>query len=129
MTGNIAYRAGVGVSVGAAFVLVLINLAVGIIGSEGNPANLFFGGVPAVGILGALIVRFRAHGMACALAATALAQAMVGLFVLIAGLDSANANWPGTIGLLTGVVRDALARISLAFPESGSGANIGDLAR
>jgi hypothetical protein len=103
MTGNIAYRAGVGVSVGAAFVLIWINLAVGIIGSEENPANLFFGGVLAVGILGALIVRFRAHGMACALAATALAQAMVGLFVLIAGLDSANANWPGTVVLLTGL--------------------------
>jgi hypothetical protein len=103
MTGNIAYRAGVGVAVGAAFVLIWINLAVGIIGSEENPANLLFGGVLAVGILGALIVRFRAHGMAGALAATALAQAIVGSFALIAGLDSGNANWPGTIVVLTGL--------------------------
>src|SRR5919112_554087 len=57
MTGNIAYRAGVGVAVVAAFILIWMNLAVGIIGSEDNPANLMYGGVLAVGILGALIAR------------------------------------------------------------------------
>lgn len=61
-----------------------------------------YGGVPAVGMLGALIVRFRPHGMARALAATALAQALVGLIALIAVLRSTGANWPGTIVFLTG---------------------------
>jgi hypothetical protein len=59
MTGNTAYRAAVGVAVVAAFILVWITLAVGIIGSEDNPANLMYGGVLAVGLLGALLVRFR----------------------------------------------------------------------
>lgn len=102
MTGNIAYRAAVGVAVVAAFILIWINLAVGIIGSEDNPANLMYGGVLAVGILGALIARFQPHGMARALAATALAQALVGAIALIGGLGSTGANWPGAIALLTG---------------------------
>ncbi len=102
MTGNIAYRAAVGVAVATAFILIWMNLAVGMIGSEDHPANLMFGGVLAVGILGALIVRFRPHGMARALAATALAQGLVGAIALIAGLGSAGANWPGAIVFLTG---------------------------
>jgi hypothetical protein len=101
-TGNTAYRAAVGVAVVAAFILVWINLAVGIIGSEDNPANLMYGGVLAVGILGALIVRFQPNGMARALGATALAQALVGMIALIAGLGSTGANWPAPIVFLTG---------------------------
>jgi hypothetical protein len=59
-------------------------------------------GVLVVGILGALIVRFQPHGMARALAATALAQALVGVIALIAGLGSTGASWPGAIVFLTG---------------------------
>jgi hypothetical protein len=102
MTGNIAYRAAVGVAVVAALILVWMNLAVGIIGSEDNPANLMYGGVLAIGILGALIVRFQPHGMARALAATAFAQALVGVIALIAGLGSTGANGPEVIVFLTG---------------------------
>jgi hypothetical protein len=102
MTGSIAYRAAVGVAVVAAFILIWINLAVGIIGSEDNPANLMYGGVLVVGMLGALIVRFQARGMARALGATALAQASVGVIALIAGWGSTGADWPGAIVFLTG---------------------------
>jgi len=86
MTGNIAYRAAVGVAVAAAFILVWINLAVGIIGSEDNSANLMYGGVLAVGIVGAIVARFQPNGMARALAATALAQASVAVIALVAGM-------------------------------------------
>ena len=85
MTGNRAYRAAVGVAVAAAFILVWMNLAVGIIGDEGNPANLMYGGVLAIGIIGALIARFEPQGMARALVAMALAQAMVAVIAVIAG--------------------------------------------
>jgi hypothetical protein len=87
--GNMAYRSAVGVSVAAALMLVWINLAVGLIGSEGNPANLMYAGVLAVGIIGALIARFRPHGMARALFATALAQTLVAVIALIAGMHQA----------------------------------------
>jgi hypothetical protein len=102
MTGNIAYRAAVGVALAAALILVWMNLAVGVIGSEGNPANLMYGGVLAVGIVGAVIARLQPHGMARALAATALAQALVGVIALIGRLGSTGASWPGAVVFLTG---------------------------
>jgi hypothetical protein len=102
ISGNIVYRAAVGVAILSAFLLVWINLAVGIIGSEHNPANLMFGGVLAVGVLGSLLARFQPHGMVYALAATALAQGFVGAIALIAGLGSTSANWPWSIVFLTG---------------------------
>jgi hypothetical protein len=86
--GNIAYRAAVGVALAAAFLLVWINLAVGIIGDSGDLANSMYIGVLGVGIVGAIIARFRPHGMARALFATALAQALVVVITLIAGLGS-----------------------------------------
>ena len=102
MTGNTVYRAAVGVAVVAAFILIWMNLAVGIIGSEDNPANLMYGGVLAVAILGGLIVRFQPRGMVRVLAATALAQGFVGVIALMAGLGSTGANWPRVIVVLTG---------------------------
>ncbi len=86
LTGSYAYRAAAGVALATAFILVWMNLAVGIIGSEDNPANLMYGGVLAVGIVGALVARFRPLGMARALVATALAQALVAVIALVAGL-------------------------------------------
>jgi hypothetical protein len=102
MTGNTLYRAAVGIAVAAAFILVWINLAVGIIGSEDNPANLMYGGVLAVAFIGAVIGRFRSIGMAYALSATALAQALVGVIALIAGFGSTASGYPEAIMLLTG---------------------------
>ncbi|MCC2651986.1 MAG: hypothetical protein K0Q60_2149 [Microvirga sp.] len=102
MTENIAYRAAAGVAAMATFILIWMNLAVGIIGSEDNPANLMYGGVLAVVILGGFMVRFRPHGMARVLATTALAQAFVGVIALMAGLGSTGANWPQVILVLTG---------------------------
>ena len=84
--GNIAYRAAVGVSLAAALLIVWINLAVGIIGEPDDLANLMYVGVLAVGGIGAIIARFQPHGMARALFATALAQALVAVIALIAGM-------------------------------------------
>jgi hypothetical protein len=81
--GSVAYRFAVGVALAAALLLVWMNLAVGLIGNEGNPANLMYGGVLAVGIIGAIIARFQPHGMARALFAMALAQALVPVIALI----------------------------------------------
>jgi hypothetical protein len=86
--GNIAYRAAVGAALAAVLILVWLNLAVGVIGTEDDRANLMYVGVLAVGFVGAIIARFQPNGMARALFATALAQALVAVIALIFGLGS-----------------------------------------
>lgn len=83
--GNAAYKAAVGVALAAALLLVWMNLAVGVIGEPDDLANVMYVGVLAVGVVGAGIARFRPNGMARALLATALAQALVAVIALIAG--------------------------------------------
>ena len=97
--GNSAYRFAFGVALAAAFILVWLTGAVGIIGSEDNNANVMYFGVLAVGIVGAIIARFRPHGMARALFATALAQALVSMIALIITLGSPGSP-PGVLGVL-----------------------------
>lgn len=99
-TGNGAYRAAVGVAVLAAFLLIWLNLAVGIIGSEGNPANLMFGGVLAIAVLGAAMARLKASGMALAFVATAVAQGIVGL-VALTQMPSAGVHHEPEVAALT----------------------------
>jgi hypothetical protein len=103
VTSNKAYRAAFAVALMAAFILVWLNLAVGIIGSEENPANLMYGAVLAVGLLGASIARFRPRGMARALVATALAQASVAVIVLTTGLGVSGRLGVGSILTLNGL--------------------------
>lgn len=94
--GNIAYKAAIGVAGAAALLLVWLSLGVGIIGRDGDPANLMYFGALAVGIIGALIARFQSRGMARALYATALAQALVAVIALVAGLGY---PWSGPLEL------------------------------
>ncbi len=89
--GNHAYRIAMGVAIAAALLLVWMNLAVGLIGSEDNAANLMYVGVLAVGLIGVGVARLQPQGMARALFATALAQASVAAIALIAGMH----NYPG----------------------------------
>jgi hypothetical protein len=87
---NIAYRAAVGIALATGLLLVCSNLAVGIIGSEDNPANLMYFGVLALGIGGAFIARFQSRGMARALIATAIAQALVTVIAITVWRPPAN---------------------------------------
>ena len=78
------YKVAVGIALAASFILVWINGAVGIIGDEGNAANVMFIAVIATGLIGAIIARLRPLGMARALYATAFAQVLVAAIALIA---------------------------------------------
>jgi hypothetical protein len=101
--GPMAYRLAVGMALAAAFLLVWLNLAVGIIGSEDNPANLMYFGVLAVGFLGAVLAELRPHAMARTLFAMALAQAVVSVVALIVGKPqiSSEEAFMGVAGVLT----------------------------
>jgi len=73
--GTIAYRAAVGVALVAAFLLVWVNLVQA--ADDVNPAAVMYFVVPIVGIIAAAMARLQPNGMARALFATALAQALV----------------------------------------------------
>ena len=94
---NTSYGLAVGVALVAALLLVWLSLGVGIIGRDGDPANLMYFGVIAVGITGVFAARFRPDGMARALVAAAFAQATVALIAIVAGLGD---PWSGPLELL-----------------------------
>ena len=71
---RLPYRAGIWLAAVTGFLTIWVNLAVGMLGSEGHPANLMFVGVLAVAVIGAILARARDSGMAKAMLATAIAQ-------------------------------------------------------
>lgn len=81
-----AYPVAVAIAVGAALLNVWITLAVGIIGSEDNPANWMYAGPLAIAVAGSALARFRPAGMARSMAAAAIAQLLVFMVALVAGL-------------------------------------------
>ena len=96
-TNRIAYRFAIGMALTASCLLIWLSLGVGIIGTDGDPANLMYFGVLAVGIIGAIISRFRPKGMAFTLLAMALTQALVVAIALIAGL---GLPWSGPVEII-----------------------------
>jgi hypothetical protein len=115
-----AYLFAVGVALAAALILVWSSLGVGIIGADGDPANLMYFGVLAVGIVGAIVARFRPEGMARALFATALAQAQVAAIALILGL---GLPWSPPVELLAlnGFFVALFVGSALLFRHAGRG--------
>jgi hypothetical protein len=73
-SGSTAYRLAALVAVGTGFLTLWANLAVGLVGDEGNPLNWLFVGVLVVAAAGAALVRRRAGALAGAMLVTALAQ-------------------------------------------------------
>lgn len=73
MSQNIPYRAGVALALLGAFLVIWVNLAVGIVGSENNPPNLLYFCALLVGAAGSAFARFRPNGVAAAMISTAMA--------------------------------------------------------
>lgn len=86
MSGNLMYRAASGIGLLTGLGLLWSNLAVGVIGDEGNPANLMFLALLAAGGSGAALVRFRAREMSWVMGGLAGGQAAIGAFAMSAGL-------------------------------------------
>jgi hypothetical protein len=84
--GSVAHRAAVAIAVGAGLLLIWVNLAVGMIGDEGNPANLMYLFVLFVALVGAAIARFEPREASIVMFATAGTQAAVAIIALVAGL-------------------------------------------
>jgi hypothetical protein len=80
------------------------------IGSEGDPYNLLFFGVILVALAGAVIARFRAGGMAAAMAAAAIAH----VAVAVGGMESDLRG-----GILSALLAGLWALSALAFAKAG----------
>jgi hypothetical protein len=116
---NTNYRLAVGVALAAAVILIWLSLGVGIIGQDGDPANSMYFGVLAVGVISAFIARFKPQGMARAMFATALAQALVAAIALFAGLGRPWSG-PAEIILLNGFFAAMFAASAWLFGRSGT---------
>ncbi len=97
--GNRAYRVGAGLGLATGMILIWINGAVGVIGSEENPANALYFGVLAIGAIGTAIARLGPVGMARTLFATALAQFMVPVIALFFWRSDFSPGVPQVFGL------------------------------
>ena len=78
MSRNPAYRAAVGAALAAAFLIIWVHAAVGLIGDGDDPVNLLFAGVLALALLGSIVVRFRPAGMARVMTLAAAAHLVAG---------------------------------------------------
>lgn len=94
---DLAYRFAVGVALVTSLLLVWVIGAVGLIGAEGDPFDLAYGGVLAVLLLGATAARLESRGMSRVLFATAAAQATVVVIALVVGKQHAEASSVGEI--------------------------------
>lgn len=79
--GSTSYRAATAIAVATSLVLVWVNAAVGIIGD--GPVNLMYVAVLATGVIGAILARLKAPGMARTLFAMALVQMLVPVLALM----------------------------------------------
>ena len=84
--GSLAHKAAVAIAVAAGLFLIWVNLAVGMIGDEGNVANLMYVFVLFVALFGASIARFEPRRASLAMFATAAAHLLVVVIALVASL-------------------------------------------
>jgi hypothetical protein len=91
----LAYRAAAGIALVAAFLLMWANF---VQTADVNLAAATYFAVPLVGIIGAVMARFRPDGMTRALFATAIAQALVLTITLIRNPQVTSLASPATRG-------------------------------
>ncbi len=116
-----SYRLGVLVTLATAILLFWINGAVGVIGSEDNPQNLWFGLVLATVLFGSILVRFRAGGMALVLTAAAAVQFGIGAWAYSADWGTGTEQWPAVILVTTGVFTAAWLVAAALFRGARTG--------
>ncbi|MFN3451684.1 MAG: hypothetical protein ACK4ZE_05955 [Sphingorhabdus sp.] len=87
LSSNWYFRVGSMFAVLAGFMVIWSNLAVGMIGNEDNPVNLWFGLVLLIAIGGSIASRLRGSILPQAMFAAGLVQMYIGIFAGIFGND------------------------------------------
>lgn len=97
---NFINRIAMGSAVGSTFLLVWVNLAVGLIGGGPNPGNLMYIGVVWVIIIGTYLSRFTPKGMERTMFAASGSIVLIAIIALVAGMQ----YYPGSsVGEILGV--------------------------
>lgn len=94
-----SYWSAIGLAILASFLLIWLSLGVGIIGADGDPANVLYGGVLGVGLIGAFLSRLRPYGMTRTLLAMAFVQALIAAYAIATGLGQPYSGPLELIGL------------------------------
>lgn len=89
---SFAFRAGAALAIFGQLSLVWVNLAVGFIGNENNPANLLFLAVLATGVGGVVLGGFAAARLARTCFATAAVQFLVPIVAWLVWRPNFDAN-------------------------------------
>lgn len=129
MTKHTTYRSAVALAIATALFLLWGMGALGIIGVEGDPADLMFFGVLAVGISGAIVARFRPAGMARAMLVTAAATILVGLIAIMLGKHEAEYSSVLEILGLTGMFAALFAGSAWLFRSAARQGRRGEASR
>lgn len=85
-TARTYYRLAIGIALATVLFLIWAIGALGIIGEGGRPDRMYVA-VLAVAAIGTVLARLRPRGMALTLLATAVAQMLVAVIALVAGLQ------------------------------------------
>lgn len=93
------YRLGVLAATAGAFLTVWVNAAVGMIGSEDNVVNLLYLGVVMTALVGSILARLRAAGMARAMFAALALHVAIGIAALVVDLGDTPARVIGVTAL------------------------------
>ncbi len=121
MTTATAYRSAVAVAIGTALFLIWGIGALGVLGVEGDRADLMFLGVLVIGLGSAITARFRAEAMVRAMLVTAAATLLVGVIALLLGKhEAAESSVPEILGL-TGMYASLFAGSAWLFRSAAAG--------
>jgi len=91
---NLSYKLALALALISAFLLIWVNLAVGVIGSEDNLANIMFVVILITGLIGAIKVKFQSLAMSYVMLLLAVSHIIVAAIALIFQLGSEGPIWP-----------------------------------
>lgn len=120
------YRIAFGTGLVGAFLLFWVNGAVGIIGNEGQDANLLYGAVFIVGFVGAFIARFKPKGLSITLFVATATQMLVPVIALIIWPPPTTSWSPGVFGvfLLSAFFALFFLASALLFRQAAANGNL-----
>lgn len=94
---SVSYRFAIFFALFTGLLLIWVNGAVGLIGSENQSANMMYFGVLAIGLIGAFISRFNSKGMYYTMFFMAVGIVLIATIALISGMQHYSGSSVGEI--------------------------------